>query len=111
MKASLRAEAWIRRRDEGAHACLVNMSGQCFGEEIGSVLRACLPLDGEMTLTDAITDPMKAHVDAFGPLYLQRVVGEPNSAFVIAYDQCGGLLVTEGSEDSPSPFGVLRVDE
>ena len=111
MATSLRAEARAWRQDEGAHACLVDVSRQCFGKEIGSVLRASFPLDREMTLAYAVTDPVKAHINAFGSLYLQRVVGEPNSAFVIAYDQCGWLLVTERSLDSPSPFGVLRVDE
>ena len=54
-----------------------------FGEVVGAVQLAFTPEDGELVLFDAVTDPIKSHVDGFGAFLFDGVVGDSS---------CGGVV-------------------
>ena len=51
-----------------------------------------------MRLSDAITDPMEAHVDGLGPLLLDAVGGNADGARVVAHDDGGSLGIAHVGE-------------
>ena len=57
-----------------------------------------------MTLTDTVADPVKTHVNGFGAVELDRVVGYADGAGVVAEDDGGWLGVAEGDGDGTQPF-------
>jgi len=71
--------------------------GEKISEEIGG---AGDPGDDELLLGDPAAEPVEAHIDGLGFLWLNGVGGEAGGALVIAIDRGGGLRVAEGSEDS-----------
>ena len=89
----------------------MNVVGKCFSKEIGPVVHAGSPNDDEVSLSDSIADRVETHVDALGALDLERVIGEPDGAFVIASYDCGQLRVAECGENRASPFRVLSIDK
>ena len=54
-----------------------------FREIVGQVGVAWSPEYIEMTLFDAVADPVESHVDGFGSALFDRVVGDP---------ACGGIV-------------------
>jgi hypothetical protein len=66
-------------------------SGQSFSEEVSKYLVARMVLNGELTLTDAVPEPMETEIDAFGLALFNGVGGQANGEFVVAEDGCGWL--------------------
>ena len=66
----------------------MNVVGKCFRKEIGPVVHAGSPNDDEVSLSDSIADRVETHIDALGALDLERIIGEPDGAFVIASYNC-----------------------
>ena len=54
--------------------------------------------DSKLRLSDAITDPMEAHVDGLGPLLLDAVGGNADGARVVAHDDGGSLGIAHVGE-------------
>ena len=66
-------------------------------------MSALAPCDGELTLTDAVADPMETHVDGFGAVEFDAIIGHADSAGVVAEDVRGGLWVAESDGDCSEP--------
>ena len=54
-----------------------------FGEVIGTIGGAWTPKNVELALADPITDPIKTHVDGFGPLLFHGVIGNAAGGAVV----------------------------
>ena len=61
----------------------MDVNGKRFGEEVGEVISSFAPRDNELFLCNAISYPMKAHVNAFSLLGFDGVVGNTYGALVI----------------------------
>ena len=60
---------------------------------VAQVSDARLPVDEELTLAFAITDPIKVHVDRFLSFLFDGVVGEAVGGIVVYLDWSGRLWV------------------
>ena len=81
------------------------------GEVVGLVQTAFLPVDVELTLADAVADPVKPHVDGFGALLFDRVIGDAGGGAVVGLDGRRWLWVTEffeGGADGARFFAVVE---
>ena len=47
-----------------------------FGEVVRSIVVCFTPVDAEVALADAVTDPVEAHIDGFGSALLVSVIGD-----------------------------------
>ena len=61
-----------------------------FGEVI-SIVVAALPVDDELALTDAVADPVVAHVDGYGAALFDCVIGDAGCCAVVDFDMRGEL--------------------
>jgi len=93
-----------RSADEIRHEGLMDMDGERLGEEISEVASAFAPLDGEVTLTNTVADPVEAHVDGLCAMKFDRVVGDANCTGVVTEDDGGWLGIAEGDCDGAKPF-------
>jgi hypothetical protein len=62
-----------------------------FREVVGHVGRAAFPVDDELALADADADPVEAHVNGFGALLSDGVIGNTHGTLIVGLDGCGGL--------------------
>jgi len=83
-----------REKIAGAHEPVMRR-GMMFGEVIGKIVFALGPVDEELALADAIADPVKAHVDGFGPALFDGVVGNAGGTGIVGIDPGGCLRVPE----------------
>ena len=65
------------------------------GEEIGEIVGAGSPCDRVLAAFHPIADPMVAHVDGFGSLKTDGVIGKTNGSCVVRDDGSGRLRVPE----------------
>ena len=82
-----------------------------FSEEIGKVFEARSPVDQEMSLTDAVADPMETHVHGFGAMSLDGIVDDANCGGVVSLAGCGSLRVIHFNEGGTHGDAVPAVDE
>ncbi len=61
----------------------------------------------ELTLSNAVSYPMKAHIDGFGTFVLDGVRGDADSTGIIAHEYGRRLMMSEVSKDGPKTGGVL----
>ena len=66
-----------------------------FGEVVGFVECASAPIDDELALADAVTDPVEAHVDGFGSALFYGVIGDTGGCVVVSDNGSGRLRVAE----------------
>jgi hypothetical protein len=71
--------------------------GVVFGEVIGKVGFAGLPMDAEVPLADTVAYPIEAHVDSFGSALFDGIVDDAMGAGVIGLDGCWRLEVEASS--------------
>jgi hypothetical protein len=64
-----------------------------FGMVIANIFWTGLPIDDELVLTDTVFDPVKAHVDGFGPFLFYGVFCKAGRSGVISLHGCGWLGV------------------
>ena len=57
--------------------------GVVFAEVISFVLFAWAPVDKEVSLLDAVSDPVEAHINGFGSPLFYCVRGEADSYFIV----------------------------
>ena len=79
---------------------------QWFGEEVSQVVCALPPLDAEVSLPDAIADPVKTHIHSFGALNFNSVVGHAHRTSIVGEEEswwrlrvaeeleCGAMILT-----------------
>lgn len=82
-----------------------------FGEVVGEIGGAGLPMDMELVLADAVADPVKAHVNGFGSTLFDGVVEDASGARVVNLDRRGGLWPAEFSERGADGTSILGVVE
>ena len=61
----------------------MDVDGEGFCEEVCDVFVLGYPVDAELALADAVTEPVKAHVDGFGFGDFDSVVGEADGRCVV----------------------------
>jgi len=54
-----------------------------FGEVIGTIGAARMPKNVELALADPVANPIKSHVDGFGLLLFDGVIGNAASSAVV----------------------------
>jgi len=57
--------------------------GMVFGEVIGMIGAAGTPKNVELALADPVVNPIKSHVDGFGPLLFHGVIGNAAGGAVV----------------------------
>ena len=72
---------------------LMVLSGMVFGEVISAIQFGFAPIHVILALSDAIADPIEAHIDGFGPLLFDGVIGEASGGGVVGFDGSGWLYV------------------
>jgi hypothetical protein len=72
-----------------------------FGKIIGIVVGTFAPIDNELPLSDAVANPVKAHVHGFGSLLFDGVVGETDCTSVICLYWGWRLLVPQVFQSIP----------
>ena len=92
-----------RGGDEKGHDGLMDVNRKRLGEEICEIVGALTPLDDELALTDAVADPVEAHVDGFGTVELDSVDGDTDSTGVVTENDGGGLGIAECGSNSAKP--------
>ena len=73
----------------------MNLHRERLGEEICQVVCASPPLYDELALADTIAYPVESHVDRFAALRFNAIIGDANSAFVVAQEERRVLRVTQ----------------
>jgi hypothetical protein len=74
---------------------LVVRSWVVLGEIIRAIVYSFLPKDEELSLSYAVTDPIKAHIDCFGSLLLDAVICNTSCCAVIGLNWSWRLLVAQ----------------
>ena len=72
---------------------LVVGRGMMFGEVVGTVCGAFAPVDLKLALAYAIADPVKTHVDRFGPFLFDSVSDNSTGGVIIGGHRGGWLRV------------------
>jgi hypothetical protein len=74
---------------------------QRLGEVVGYVEHTGNMLDAELSLADAVPQPMKAHVYALRQFRGDCVMSEPDGKFIVTQDGGRRLRVAEIVENAP----------
>ena len=75
------------------------------------ILGALAPMDEEMALADAVSDPIEAHVHGFGSSLFDGVVADAGGAGVVGLDGSGWLWVMHVFEDGSEHGCLLGIVE
>ena len=59
------------------------------GEAVRQLVSSGGPLDLELSLVDTIADPPEAHIQSFGTLGFDGIVGDSGSGGIVALDNGG----------------------
>ena len=81
------------------------------GKVVRFVEAAALPIDMELALADTIANPVEAHVDRFGALLLDGVVGDAGSSAVVGLEGRRRLGVAEFFERNANRTGFFAIVE
>ena len=65
------------------------------GPVVGMVFRSLAPMDTELALSDAIADPVEAHVDGFGLALFDAIIDDAIGHFIIRLDGRGRLGMSQ----------------
>lgn len=80
------------------------------GVEITKVVSARAPIDGELALSGTVADPVKSHVDGFGPFLFDGVVGKADSSGVVNLHGSGRLRMSKFSKSGAKRDGFLSIN-
>ena len=86
-------------------------SGVVFCEVVSIVFSSGFPVDMELFLVHAVTDPVEAHVNGFRPLEFDVVICDACSGRVIDLDGSGWLWVAHFMEDGTYDNSFFHVGE
>ena len=64
-----------------------------FGVVVCSIIVCFTPVDAEVSLADAVTDPVEAHINGFGAALLDSVIGDACCGIVVVINYCWRLRV------------------
>jgi len=82
-----------------------------FGEVIGTIGGAWTPKNVELALADPITDPIKPHVDGFGPFLFHGVIGDAAGGTVVSLKWCGWLGMAKFLQGDAHRTDGLSIEE
>jgi hypothetical protein len=82
-----------------------------FGEVVGLVQDAFAPIDVELLLAHAVADPVEAHVDGFGSLLLDSVIGDARRSAIIGLQGRWRLGMPEFFKGDPDGAGFFAIVE
>jgi hypothetical protein len=102
---------WTSIADKVLALCDVFIDRERLGKEVGVVTFSGLPADGEVSILDAVTDPVVTHVHRLGALLLHTVVGDAYRTGVISKQRGGGLWVAEVCQSVAVFFCSTCVEE
>jgi hypothetical protein len=81
-----------RRDVQIAGAFEAMMSGRMvLREVIGIIISTPSPINHEFLGANAVTDPIKSHINSLGPFLFDRIISDPSSTGIISLDGCWGL--------------------
>jgi len=89
---------------------LVVRRGEVLGVVIGKIISALLPVDAELALANAVTDPVETHINRFGAALLDGVIDETIGTSIVRLDRRGWLGVAHFDEGSPDLASVLAIE-
>jgi hypothetical protein len=78
--------------------CSVVHWGEVLHKIVREVFGAWSPNYLELSLTGAVSEPVKSHVDGFGVALFDGVIEDSFSAFVVSSNHCGRLIVSQFDE-------------
>ena len=90
---------------------LMMCGGMMFGDVIGFVQNAFFPVDVELSLSHAVANPIKAHVDSFGAFLFDGIVCDAGGGAVVGLDGCGGLRMIHFFESGADGAGFFEIVE
>ena len=71
---------------------LMVLGSMMFGEVISAIDFGFAPINVILALLDSTADPIKSHVDGFGPVLFDCVIGETSCHGVVGFNWSGWLL-------------------
>ena len=83
--------------------------GVMFAKIIGVILIAWAPIDKELALGDAVSDPVESHVNCLGLSLFHRVQGKAHRYFVISLDWSGWLGMSHFGEGCSDGTCLSRI--
>jgi len=95
---------------DGSHVTMMGI-GMVLGEVVAEVFFATFPMDVELALTNAVSHPIKSHVNGFGTFLFHRVIDDAFGACIVSLDGCGWLRVTKENESVAQTACVLCIVE
>ena len=85
--------------------------GEVFGVVVGEVNVARCPKNVEVTLADAVADPVETHVHGAAAFLFDCVIGDTIGACIVGLDWGWRLRVSHGDEDGAEHFRVFGIVE
>jgi hypothetical protein len=95
----------------GAYYLLMVGIAVMFGEVIGLIETAFAPINYKLALASTVADPIEAHVDGFGSLLLDSVVGDTGCSGIVSGNRSWGLLMAEFFECDSEGAGFATIVE
>ena len=80
--------------EKGWAYLFVDGGGMVFGDVVGSVQAAPLPVDHELSLGFTVLQPVEVHVDSFGASLFDGLVADAFGGGVVSLDSCWRLGVS-----------------
>jgi hypothetical protein len=81
-----------------------------FAEIIGAVEAALLPIDVKVALADAVTNPVKSHVNCFRMFLFDGVVGNTGSSTVVSLNGSRRLRMSKFFKANTDRAGLFAVE-
>ena len=82
-----------------------------FGVVVRKVGSSRHPVDEELSLSDSILDPIKAHINGFGSLLFDGLVGKTHCHGIVNLDWSGWLWVPQFNEGVADGDCFLAIEE
>ena len=89
--------------------CFVVRGGEVLREIVREIFGAWSPNYLELSLSGAVSQPVKSHVDCFGAALFDGVVEDSFGALVVSLKHCGRLRVAQfdgGLSDRAAVLGI-----
>ena len=82
-----------------------------FGEVFCSIVIFFTPVDAELALADAVTDPLEAHINGFGVALLDSVVFDACCGIVFGINYCWRLMVLKCEKSCSDGGSLFAIEE
>jgi hypothetical protein len=81
------------------------------GKVISAVGRAAFSIDNELSLANAVADPIETHIHRLGSFLLDAIVGYSRGGRIVGHDRCRWLGMAEFVQGDPFGHGFFAVVE